>query len=687
MDGATLEVRARAAPRRLRRGRRRDGRAARRDQSRDARLAAARRRLGRRALAGDAGADAASAPAAGAPTLVFDEIDAGVGGNTARAVGERLRDLGEGRQVICITHLPQVASLAATPLPDREARRGRRDPRARSRRSRARSWSPRSSACSAASAATRPPIVTRASCSLQPERLAATAEPAARAPFPIIGGRWPLRLRAQARSCARRRDRRRARRVARRPVAGPARLGRRTKDLVKRLRPGRHRGDRSRRPRPDRGRGPGRLRRAARSSTSPQSSTDRYPNAGPLLLARAGVRLVDGRRPPLFDELSRRRRASSIDGGEVRSNGTVLARGTALDGRRRSRSGSRDQRARIDEALARLRREHDRATCARRASCWSGEIELPATRTDFRDRHVLIVVRGTTYRKDLRTLRAYIRRRAPGARRRRRRRRRDPRGGIQARRDPRRHGLGLRRGARCGAELIVHAYPDGRAPGRERLSRARARPPGRARRRRPARTSRCCSPTRRARELIVSVGAHFNLTEFLDKNRAGMSSTFLTRLRIGETLVDAKGVSRLYNPGVAGLASGGVRRRRLPAADRDRRRSRSPALETSFDLIWLKIKVLAGALMGYSARYHAASLAAVFLALAIGHPDRRRLRLRRRLGRPPRTSRRASRATSTRREAQDRRARGRARARAASSPSAVYPALVADRLRGRERRA
>ncbi len=51
---------------------------------------------------------------AGAGTLVFDEIDAGVGGTTARAVGERLRALGEGRQVLCITHLPQVASLAGT---------------------------------------------------------------------------------------------------------------------------------------------------------------------------------------------------------------------------------------------------------------------------------------------------------------------------------------------------------------------------------------------------------------------------------------------------------------------------------------------------------------------------------------------------------------------------------------------
>jgi DNA repair protein RecN (Recombination protein N) len=53
-------------------------------------------------------------PAGGAGTLVFDEIDAGVGGNTARAVGERLRALGSERQVVCITHLPQVASLAST---------------------------------------------------------------------------------------------------------------------------------------------------------------------------------------------------------------------------------------------------------------------------------------------------------------------------------------------------------------------------------------------------------------------------------------------------------------------------------------------------------------------------------------------------------------------------------------------
>ena len=90
-------------------------------------------------------------------------------------------------------------------------------------------------------------------------------------------------------------------------------------------------------------------------------------------------------------------------------------------------------------------------------------------------------------------------------------------------------------------------------------------------------------------ELIVSVGAHFNLTEFLDKNRAGMSSTFLTRLRIGETLIDAKGVSRLYNPGVSGwhlwafLALSIVVVTIVVLS--------SPALSEFFDLVWLKIKL------------------------------------------------------------------------------------------------
>ena len=57
------------------------------------------------------------------PLLVFDEIDAGIGGHTARAVGEHLRALARGRQILCITHLPQVAALGAAPLHDRQGHR------------------------------------------------------------------------------------------------------------------------------------------------------------------------------------------------------------------------------------------------------------------------------------------------------------------------------------------------------------------------------------------------------------------------------------------------------------------------------------------------------------------------------------------------------------------------------------
>ncbi|HST42697.1 MAG TPA: SteA domain-containing protein, partial [Conexibacter sp.] len=93
-------------------------------------------------------------------------------------------------------------------------------------------------------------------------------------------------------------------------------------------------------------------------------------------------------------------------------------------------------------------------------------------------------------------------------------------------------------------------------------------------------------------ELIVSVGSHFNLVEFLDKNRQGMASTFLTRLRIGELLVDAKGVSRLYRPqpGLAPVlllaATGAVALIVVILL--------TPALHDVADLLWLKLRVLLG---------------------------------------------------------------------------------------------
>jgi uncharacterized membrane-anchored protein len=147
------------------------------------------------------------------------------------------------------------------------------------------------------------------------------------------------------------------------------------------------------------------------------------------------------------------------------------------------------------------------------------------------------------------------------------------------------------RALRAGAELVVHAYPDGRAPGRDRLDRLgldyKVVPA-------PATSEDVAMlmAAEKGAELIVSVGSHFNLVEFLEKNRAGMSSTFLTRLRVGEILVDAKGVSRLYRPSagrgpimvvtLAALITLII----VVAA--------SPTLGDLADLFWLKLQILLG---------------------------------------------------------------------------------------------
>jgi uncharacterized membrane-anchored protein len=101
-------------------------------------------------------------------------------------------------------------------------------------------------------------------------------------------------------------------------------------------------------------------------------------------------------------------------------------------------------------------------------------------------------------------------------------------------------------GLRCGAEIVVHAYAEGDAPGEARLRGLGV----------PFRTVAAPGISEdvalllahdKGAELIVAVGTHFNLVEFLERDRAGMSSTFVTRLKVGEILVDAKGVSRLVS--------------------------------------------------------------------------------------------------------------------------------------------
>jgi uncharacterized membrane-anchored protein len=144
---------------------------------------------------------------------------------------------------------------------------------------------------------------------------------------------------------------------------------------------------------------------------------------------------------------------------------------------------------------------------------------------------------------------------------------------------------------RSGAELVVHAYPDGRAPGRELLERLglpyKVVPA-------PATSQDVAMliAAEKGARLIVSVGSHFTLVEFLDKARRGMSSTFLTRLRIGEILVDAKGVSRLYRPRPGSsillllLLAGLITLLAIVVS--------TPGLRDVAELMWLKLRVLLG---------------------------------------------------------------------------------------------
>jgi uncharacterized membrane-anchored protein len=370
-------------------------------------------------------------------------------------------------------------------------------------------------------------------------------------------------------------------------IHGTARLGRRTKDLVKRLRPGDiavidHVNI-------DRiaaeeliATGVGAVVNAA------QSSDGRYPNAGPLLLAREGIVLIDAVDADPF-ELLEDGTEISIAGGAVTRHGRELMRGAVLEVDELE-ARLAEQRERVDEALAEFA-ENTVAHVRQETDLLTGAVELPPTRTVFRDRHVLIVVRGDRHRRDLKALRAYIRDVRPlivavdgGAE-----------GCIEAGLKPD-VILGDMDSAgdealRCGAELIVHAYPDGRAPGRERL-----RELGLEHTLVPAAgTSEDVAMLmsyEKGAALIVSVGAHFNLIEFLDRKRGGMSSTFLTRLRIGEKLVDAKGVSRLYNPPstVAPLALFLVAFAILLTIVV----ISSPALSDLVELLWLKVKIWLG---------------------------------------------------------------------------------------------
>jgi uncharacterized membrane-anchored protein len=277
------------------------------------------------------------------------------------------------------------------------------------------------------------------------------------------------------------------------------------------------------------------------------SISGRYPNLGPEILVEAGIPLVDGVGREVFSILHEGERVRLNDSSLYRGD-EVVAKGISQDSQSvaelmdDARAGLSTQlEAFTANTLEYLRRERDLLLDG---------VGVPEIHTSMDGRHVLIVVRGYDYRDDLVALRPYIREYRPVL-------------------------IGVDGGAdalvengyvpdlivgdmdsvkddtlKSGAEVVVHAYRDGRAPGSERLERL-----GVDSIEFPATgTSEDVAmllADSKGASLIVAVGTHNSLVEFLDKGRSGMASTFITRLRVGAKLVDAKGVGRLYRSRVS----------------------------------------------------------------------------------------------------------------------------------------
>ena len=288
--------------------------------------------------------------------------------------------------------------------------------------------------------------------------------------------------------------------------------------------------------------------RAAGVINVAKSMTGRYPNLGPQLLLDAGIPLVDDAGSDVLTRVAEgdlvRLDGQTLYLGEaIVAKGTVQTQDTIDTAMAEARGGVATQ---IDSFAANtlefLRRERDLLTDG---------IPVPGLRTDMRDRHVLVVTRGYRYREDLRTLRPYIREFRPVMM--------AVDGGADALLD-----AGYRpniiigdmdsvsdEALSCGAELVVHAYADGRAPGLTRINELGL----------PAHTCPVAGTSEdvallladaAGASLIPVVGTHLSVEEFLDKGRPGMASTFLTHLRVGGKVVNARGVHQLYHSRISG---------------------------------------------------------------------------------------------------------------------------------------
>ncbi|MBO8125900.1 MAG: hypothetical protein H0Z38_01545 [Firmicutes bacterium] len=327
-----------------------------------------------------------------------------------------------------------------------------------------------------------------------------------------------------------------------RPIKGVARVGDKTKALVKKLAPGEiavicHRDmDQV----------------AAESLCQARVSavinrhpfiSGRYPNRGPLFLMERGVLLFELN--PGIEVKDWEGRQVEIDPEKelllLPSGEQVRVRAYTQD---RLASDLAKSRVNVNSELEKFV-TNTLEYAKNELGLVTGEYEVPEVETPIKGRHALVVVRGKNYHEDLAAIRSYVEELNPvliGVD-----------GGANALLE-----LGWRpdliigdmdsvtdEALVSGAELIVHGYLDGRAPGAERLREMGLNYkvwhiPG------TSEDLALLLAYEAGAELIVAVGTHSNMMDFLDKGRPGMASTFLVRLKVGEILVDAKGIYALY---------------------------------------------------------------------------------------------------------------------------------------------
>lgn len=319
-----------------------------------------------------------------------------------------------------------------------------------------------------------------------------------------------------------------------------------------------------------------------------QSISGKYPNLGPLTLAEAGIYLLDNVGLEVMEKI-REGDAVEIKGSLIIGPSHWRGHGDVLDLAKvkvKMEATKKNMGMMLEKFV-----QNTIEYAKQEQGMILGDVQVPPTKAVFKGRHTLIVVRGQNYKDDLSAIKSYIE-------------------------DVRPVLVGVDGGAdalrefgycpdiiigdmdsisddtlRCGAEIVVHAYPDGHAPGLARvhelgLQAVTFPAPG------TSEDIAMLMAYHRGTELIVAVGTHSNMIDFLEKGRSGMASTFLVRLKVGSVLVDAKGVNKLYRRNIkvkylAGIIAAALIPFALIAVT-------APTTRQFIRIIWINLKYLLG---------------------------------------------------------------------------------------------